>query len=107
MKYTFGKSISAQRLEKMLERYPAQRRKISSLLSDITNKMLEVTAAKHSPTVKLCLTLLKDHAIKRLHEKTGLSEKVVSYTENVIRQRHRAYLEGFEWVCVVMKRIEQ
>jgi len=106
MKNTFGKSLSAERLEELLENNPSARRKVSTLLSTYTNHLLLVTQAKNPSTVRLCMDLLRDYTLNRVDIKVNLSPDIRTYTKNVIIARYRAFRHGFDTVSKMMKRLE-
>ena len=95
MKYTFGRNPAATTLEKLLADNPSARRKISSLLSDYTHKLLQVTLAKEPETVLTCMDLLRDYTLRRLDVKPRLTPEILSYARNIVIGRHRAYSKGF------------
>lgn len=105
VKYTFGKTDASIRLEKLLDGNPAARRKISTLLSKYTNRLLLLTQAKDIDTVNLCLSLLKEHAIQCINSKENISDEIKSYTKNIIIMRYRAYQNGFSQVSDMMKQL--
>lgn len=106
MKYTFGKTLAAQRLEILLDKNPIARRKISALLSKFSDKLLLVTGAKDPDTVRLCMDLLRDNTLKGLRSKKNLSSDVVSYAENVIKSRHRAFRQEFDYIVPFLKALD-
>ena len=95
MNYIFGTSIAAQRLEKMLDKQPIARRKISTVFSQFTNKMFTIINTKDPETIRLCWALLKEHTLKRIDCKKGLSDDIRTYTKNVIMYRYRFFLHNF------------
>ena len=98
MKYTFGKNQAAQRLEDLLNTNPTARRKISRLLSDYTSKLLQVCATKDPSTVRLCMSLLRDHNLKRIDLLEDLTPDMRSYTRNVVISRHRVFRQEFDGI---------
>lgn len=106
MKYTFGKSIAAERLEALLEYNPRARRKIASLLSVYTHQLLMITQAKDPRTVRLCMELLRDYTLRRLDVKSTITHEIRSYAKNIVLVRYRAFRKGFDYVTRTMKSIE-
>ena len=98
MKFTFGKTIAAQRLEELLENNPIARRKISALLSNYTSDLLTITLVKHPRPARLCMELLRDYTLRRIDVKKNLTEDIRSYAKNVVVCRYRAYCYGFNEV---------
>jgi len=98
MNYTFGKSPAAQELERLLENNPIARRKITTLLSEYTDKLLKIAAMKDTDAGLLCMSLLRDHAHSRVDKKVNLSTEVRSYTKNVLTAKYRVYAETYKFV---------
>lgn len=98
MKFTFGKTPSAQKLEQLLENNPNARRRVSSVLSAYTNQLLQITQAREPRTVRLCMELLRNDMLRRLDRKKNLSEDMKTYSKNVVITRYRAFRNGFESV---------
>lgn len=98
MKFTFGKSVAAQRLEGLMANNPRARRKISTILSDYTNQLFNITTAKDARTIRICMELLRDYTLRRLDVKTGLTDEMRTYSQNLVIGRHRAFRRGFDEV---------
>lgn len=98
MKFTFGKTNAAMRLEELLETNPAARRRVSAVLSDYTSKLLLVCHAKEPRTVRLCMELLRDYTLRRLDIKKGLTVEMKTYSQNLVVARYRAFRKGFDAV---------
>jgi predicted RNA-binding protein with PIN domain len=98
MKFTFGKTSAAQRLEQLVENSPTARRKISVILSDYTNQLLLVTQTRDPRTVRLCMELLRDYTLRRLDVKKHLTDEMRTYAQNVVITRYRAFRRGFDAV---------
>lgn len=96
MKFTFGRTLAAQKLETLLEDKPLARRKVSRLLSEYTRQLFQVTGAKEPSTVKLCMELLRQHTLNRVDVLTGLPEDVRTYAKNVVVCRYRVYRHCFD-----------
>lgn len=105
MKNTFGSTLAAQKLERLLEDNPTARRKVSRLLSTYTNKLFNVTGAKDPETVKLCMSLLRDYTLARVDIQKNLDPKVRSYTKNVVTCRYRVYRESFEALIPTLRKM--
>ncbi len=95
MKYTFGGTRAAQRLETLVENNPTARRKISALLSNYSRTLLLIVRVHDASTVRFCWQMLRDYTLNRLDKKTGLTEEMKTYTKNVIIYRYRVYLKEF------------
>ena len=102
MKYTFGRTQAAQRLETLLENSPSARRKVSSILSDFNYKLIRIISAKDPNTVKLCWALLRDYTLKRIDAKKGLTDDMRSYAKNVLIYRYRVYLHNFNDIVALL-----
>lgn len=102
MKYTFGKTAAALRLEELVENNPPIRRRISSLLSKYTNQLLLITQMRDPETVRVCMELLRDHTLNRLDSK-HLPTEILTYTKNIVITRYRAFRRGFEQVIKVLE----
>jgi hypothetical protein len=98
MKFTFGKTAAAQKLEQLLENSPSARRRISSVLSAYTNQLLQIVQAREPRTVKLCMELLRNDTLHRIESNKNLSQDVKTYSQNVVMTRYRAFRNGFESV---------
>ena len=106
MKFTFGKTLAAKRLEELLENNPSARRRVSTVLSEYTNQLLLITQAKDPRTVKLCMELLRDYTLRRLEVKRSLTPDMKTYSQNVVISRYRAFRKGFESVSRMLKATE-
>jgi hypothetical protein len=98
MKFTFGKTSAAQRLEQLVENNPSARRRVTTVLSDYTNQLLLITQVKDPRTVRLCMELLRDYTLRRIEVKKTLTGEMKTYTQNVITTRYRAFRNGFECI---------
>ena len=96
MKNTFGKTIAAQRLEKLVSESPSARRRISTLLSEYTYQMWKIFTIKDPRTMRLCLELLRDYTLRRLDIKTTLNESIRSYAKNIVIFRYRMFRQAFD-----------
>ncbi len=104
MKYTFGRTLAAQRLEILVENTPSARRKISRLLSSYTSNLFLITGAQNPETVRLCMEMLRDYTLRRVDVTKNLTDDMRTYTKNVIVYRYRVYRHTFdELVPAVMK----
>jgi hypothetical protein len=107
MKYTFGKTSAAQKLEQLLDNNPTARRRISAVLSEYTNQLLLITQAREPRTVRLCMELLRDYTLRRLDVKKNLTPEMRTYSQNVVVTRYRAFRNGFESVNKIIKATEK
>jgi len=98
MKFTYGKTSAAMRLEELIENNPSARRKITSLLSEYTNQLLIITQARDPRTVRICMELLRDYTLRRIDVKKNLTEEIRTYAKNVVVARYRAFRKGFDAV---------
>lgn len=98
MKFTFGKTQASQTLETLVGESPCIRRKISSLLSDYSKKLLNITEIKDPETVRLLMALLRDNTLKRVDVKKNLNEEVKTFTKNVVVYRYRVFSTSYEKV---------
>lgn len=98
MKFTFGKTSAAMRLEQLVENHPTARRRISAILSDYTNQLLLITQAREPRTVRLCMELLRDYTLRRFDVKKNLTDEMKTYSQNVVITRYRAFRRGFDSV---------
>ena len=103
MKYTFGKTIAAQRLENLVADNPIARRRISTLVSKFTAQMLSIVSAKDPDTVRLCWELLRDYTLRRIDVKKHLTDDMKTYTKNVIISRYRIYCHNFDELVSIME----
>jgi len=103
MKFTFGKTSAAVRLEQLVENSPIARRKISAILSDYTNQLLLVTQARDPRTVHTCMELLRDYTLRRFDVKKHLTDEMRTYAQNVVVTRYRAFRKGFDSVQRVIQ----
>jgi hypothetical protein len=95
MKYTFGKTKAAEKLEILLDNNLVARRRITILLSKYTSQLLKITGIKDPDTVRLCMELVKNYTLNRVDIKKTLTPEIRSYVKNIILTRYRAYLHGF------------
>jgi ferritin-like protein len=102
MKNTFGSTKAAETLETLVEKYPAARRRISTLLSQYTERLMKMTLMKDPSTVKLCMSLLRDFTIERIDKKQTLSKEMKTYAKNVVTGRYREYLSVYNEVVKMM-----
>jgi len=107
MKFTFGKTSAAQRLEQLMENNPTARRRISTVLSEYTNQLLLITQARDPRTVRLCMELLRDYTLRRIDVKKNLTPEMKTYSQNVVITRYRAFRNGFESVSRMIKAVEK
>ena len=105
--FTFGRTLAAQKLEELVSQSPSARRKISSLLSDYTNQLLQITMAKEPRTVRLCMEMLRDYTLRRLDVKTKLTDDIRSYAKNVVIYRHRVFRKEFDAITRIIQRRQQ
>lgn len=105
MKYTFGSTLAAQKLETLLEDNPTARRKVSRLLSSYTSKLFNITGAKDPETVLTCMHLLRDYTLARVDVQKNLDPKVRTYTKNVVTCRYRVYRQGFESLIPALRKM--
>jgi len=98
MNNTFGRSPAAQELDRLLEKNPSARRKVSTLISQYTDKLLNISSIKDVPTALLCMSMLRDRTLERMDKKVNVSPEVVSYTKNVITAKYRVYAESYKFV---------
>ena len=103
MKYTFGKTLAAQRLEILLYKDPSARRKISTLLSQYTDKLIKIVAIDDPSTVHLCMALLRDFTHRRIDVKKNLSGDIRTYSKNVVTSRYRVYRQTYDEIVAVME----
>lgn len=103
MKFTFGRTTAAYRLEKLVESNPTARRKISTLLSNYTEHVQKIISIKDPSTVNLCLELLRDYTLRRIDIKRNLSEDIRSYAKNVVISRHRVYIQNFNFLISILE----
>lgn len=96
MKFTFGNSPAANRLEVLVEESPIARRQVSTLLSIYTNQLLHITGAKDQRTVHLCMEMLRDNTLRRIDVKRNLTTEMKTYLKNVVVMRYRVYRRGFD-----------
>lgn len=92
------------RLEEMVETKPAQRRRVSKLLSEFTQSLLALVKAEEPRTVLLAMQLLRDYNLRRVDFKTTFDPILKSYTKNVICHRFRAYRDAFRYVYDIKKK---
>jgi len=102
MKYTFGSTLAAQKLETILGDKHSARRKVSRLLSSYTNKLCNITSAKDPVTVLTCMELLREQTLKRVDALENLAPEVRSYTKNVVTYRYRMYRRCFEDISALL-----
>jgi hypothetical protein len=108
MKNTFGSTLAAQKLEKLLEDNPSARRKVSRLLSSYTSKLFNITGARDPETVLTCMHLLRDYTLARVDIQKGLTAKERTFTKNVVTCRYRVYRKGFEsLIPALLKKMAQ
>jgi HD superfamily phosphodiesterase len=98
MKFTFGKTSAAVRLEQLVENNPTARRKISAILSEYTNQLLLIAQARDPRTVRLCMELLRDYTLRRFDVKKSLTDDMKTYSQNLVIARYRAFRKGFDSV---------
>lgn len=103
MNFSFGRTAAAVKLEQLVKDNPSARRKVTTLLSDYTNKLLIVTQAKDPETVRLCMEMLRDYTLRRLDVKQNIPPEVKTYTQNVIIARYRVFRKGFDDVVRILK----
>ena len=104
MKNTFGKTPAAFRLADLVENNPSARRKVSSLLSRYTSQMFEASEIKDPDTAKLCLHLLRNHALGLLELKPTLPSDVRSYAKNLVNARYRVFRKEYNYVIAVKQK---
>ncbi len=104
MKFTFGKTPAAIRLENLVKDNPSARRKVSRLLSGYTKQLLLATSAKDPATVRLLFELLCKYHLSRIEVLENLEENVRTYTENVIKSRYRVFLHQFNEIVPLMEK---
>lgn len=104
MKYTFGRTLAAQRLAALVKDNPKARRKISSILGIFTYRMLNISKIRDPELIKLCWELLRDNTLQRLDAKTGLSKEMQTYAKNVLIYRYRVYLHNLDYLVQQMKK---
>ena len=107
MKYSFGKSIAAQKLELLLQDNPSARRKITQLISRYTEQLLLVVGIQEPRTVRLCMEFLRDYNLKRIDIITNLTEDMRSYARNVVIGRYRVYYQEFNQLAPIAEKILQ
>lgn len=103
MNFSFGCSNSAVKLEQLVKDNSSARKKITTLLSDYTNKLLIVTQAKDPETVRLCMELLRDYTLRRLDVKQNIPSDVKTYTQNVIIARYRIFRKEFDDIVRILE----
>lgn len=96
MKNTFGSSKAAQTLEGLISSNPYARRGISTILSQYSNMMLNITCIKNPQTVRCCLELLRDYTLRRIDIKKHLTAEMRSYAKNVVVFRYRMFRQAFD-----------
>jgi predicted transcriptional regulator len=91
MKYIFGISTSAQRLEKLLNDNPIARRKISRMLSQYTSTMYKILAGLSDDisVTYYCMELHRDYNLRRIDIMKNISDDIRSYAKNVVIGRYR------------------
>lgn len=103
MKFTFGKTPAAIKLEQLVQNNPSARAKITALLSEYTNQLLLITQIKEPKTVRQCMAMLRDFNLKRLDTKTGLTDDMRTYAKNVVTCRYRVFRHGFDDVVRIIQ----
>ena len=106
MKYTFGRTPAAQKLETLLDESPSARRKISRLLSNYTWQLYKITGAKDPETVRLCMEMLRDYTLRRIDITKDLSSAMRSHAKNVVICRYRVYRHCFYDLVPLLKKME-
>lgn len=109
MKYTFGKTVAAQRFEYLLNDNPTARRKISRIISKYTAQMLNIVSLKDPETVRLCLDLLRTYTLIRIDMMKSIrnDEAIRSYAKNVIIARYRDVRHGFDSLVPEMENLNR
>jgi hypothetical protein len=107
MKYTFGRTLAAQRLENLLTETPSARRKVSRVLSHYTWQLFQITGAREPETVRLCMEMLRDYTLRRLDILKGLTEDMRTYAKNIVIARYRAYRHGFDSLVPILEKMEK
>ncbi len=107
MKYTFGKTLAAQRLELLVKDAPSARRKISRILSSYTSKLVIIVGAKDPETVRLCMEMLRDYTLRRVDATKNLTNDMRTYSKNVIVYRHRVFRRTFDSLVEIIKSMEK
>ncbi len=107
MKYTFGKTPAAQRLEILVKDTPSARRKISRLLSQYSSQLLKITAARDPEIVRLCMELLRDYTLRRIDIFQNMSRDIRTYAKNVVIYRHRVYSRTFDSLLPILEKMRK
>jgi len=103
MKFTFGKTKAAQRLETLVADKPVARRQLTSLLSKYSEQLIKVVGAKDPTTVRQCWELLRDYTLRRIDVKRNLSGDMKTYAKNVVVYRHRVHRKEFDELILLIK----
>jgi len=104
MKLSFGKNKSSLRLEAIVEKSPAARRRVSTILSEFTMQMMGIVTAKDPKIVRMCLQLLREKTLKRIDSVDNLNDEMRMYCKNVVVGRYRAHINGFNEVNAMRDR---
>ena len=109
MKYTFGKTVAAQRFEYLLDSNPIARRKVSRIISKYTSQMLRIVSLKDPETVRLCLDLLREYTLNRIDKMKSIhyNDDIKSYAKNVIIARYRDVRHGFDGLVPEMENLNR
>jgi hypothetical protein len=101
MKYSFGKTKAAIKLEEMVSGKRKIRRRLSAILSEYTHQMMSATMIRDPYVARLCLRLLQQHTLNRIKQMDDLTFEMAMFAKNVIVSRYRAHLNGFNIVIAM------
>lgn len=96
MKFTFGNSLAAGRLEELLENDKVASCYVSKVLGGYTHQLLLITLIKEPRTVRLCMELLRDYTLQRFDVSKRLSPIQKTFAKNIVMLRYRAFRKGFD-----------
>ena len=96
MKFIFGNSSAACRLEELVANAPLAQKYISKVLNGYTYQLLLITLIKEPRTVRLCMELLRDYTLQRFDVSKRLSPIQKTFAKNIVMLRYRAFRKGFD-----------
>ena len=105
-KYTLGDSPAAVTLAKLLNDKKTPRKRITSKLSRFNEDLTKIAKIKDITLSKKCAWFLRCDLIDYL-DHLNTTKEIKSYAKNVVCRQYRKYIQAYETVFAMLKRIEQ